>query len=203
MTASLVSIILAAGHSRRMGGHNKLLAVVAEKAMLRHVADHVLAADIGPVYVVTGHQAARTRKSLCGLPVQFIHNSQHEMGLASSVRCGIGNLSDAVDGAMIVLGDMPLVQAVTIRALANEFADTCSAVVPTMNGKRGNPVLWHRRMFPALLALEGDQGARHLLADMGESLHMCKVKDPGIFLDADDPQALSRIRILLHSDSSR
>jgi molybdenum cofactor cytidylyltransferase len=66
-------------------------------------------------------------------------------------------------------------------------------VVPTIEGKRGNPVLWSRRFFPELAALEGDVGARHLIGAYGEALTEVPA-DAAAFIDIDTPEALSALR---------
>ena len=66
---------------------------------------------------------------------------------------------------MILLGDMPAVGALLIDRLIAAFdpAEDRAICVPIHDGKRGNPVLWARRFFPEMLALEGDVGAADLI----------------------------------------
>ncbi|MCA0424853.1 MAG: NTP transferase domain-containing protein, partial [Proteobacteria bacterium] len=77
-------VVLAAGRSTRMGA-NKLLAQYRGKPLVRHVAEAGLAAGVGPVTVVTGHQAEAIRAALEGLPVSFVHNADFASGMASSL----------------------------------------------------------------------------------------------------------------------
>jgi CTP:molybdopterin cytidylyltransferase MocA len=88
------------------------------------------------------------------------------------VRAGIAAVPASADGAVICLGDMPQVDADLINKLIAAFAPEqgALAVVPTIQGKRGNPVLWSRRFFPDLMALEGDIGARNLIGRYGEAV---------------------------------
>ena len=76
------------------------------------------------------------------------------------------------DGAIVCLGDMPQVDAALIDRLIAAFDPEQGALVavPTIEGKRGNPVLWSRRFFPDLMAIEGDVGARHLIGRYGEAV---------------------------------
>ena len=80
-------------------------------------------------------------------------------GCPSSIRAGIAAVPEAVDGALIVLGDMPEVDAALIDRLIEAFDPARGAlvVVPSREGRRGNPVLWARRFFADLARLEGDQ----------------------------------------------
>ena len=76
------------------------------------------------------------------------------------------------DGVVVCLGDMPQVDATLIDRLIAAFnpEQGALAVMPTFNGRRGNPVLWSRRFFPELMAIEGDVGARHLITQYGEAV---------------------------------
>ena len=96
---------------------------------------------------------------------------------------------------MVLLGDMPRVTATQIDRLADAFrsADPApAAVVPVVDGRRGNPVLLDRcRLGPELAALTGDHGAGPLLRGRADVLEI--VGDPGTVLDVDTPDALTRV----------
>ena len=62
--------------------------------------------------------------------------------------------------------------------------------MPTIEGKRGNPVLWSRRFFPDLMAIEGDVGARHLIGRYGEAVVEVPVEGKAALVDVDTPEAL-------------
>jgi molybdenum cofactor cytidylyltransferase len=66
--------------------------------------------------------------------------------------------------------------------------------VPTQDGRRGNPVLWSRRFFPDLMAIEGDIGARNLIARYAEAVTEVPVEDVAAFTDIDTPEALSALK---------
>src|ERR1700726_1586508 len=108
---NVAAIILAAGRSTRMGGPNKLLAELSGKKLVRIATEQVLASRARGVIVVTGHQADEVRKALHGLKVTFVHNPDFAEGLASSVKTGIAAVPDDADGAVICLGDMPLIDS--------------------------------------------------------------------------------------------
>ena len=114
------------------------------------------------------------------------------MGFARSVKAGIAAVSPNADGAVICLGDMPLIDAHLIDRLIESFAPDRGnlIVVPVADGRRGNPVLWSRRFFDELMTLDGDIGARHLIARHGEAVAEVPVEGNGAFLDIDTPQAL-------------
>jgi molybdenum cofactor cytidylyltransferase len=193
---NIAAIILAAGRSTRMGGPNKLLAELGGKALVRIVTEQALASKASGVIVVTGHQADEVRKALRGLEVTFAHNPDFAEGLASSVKTGIATVSANADGAVICLGDMPLIDAHLIDRLIEAYApDRGNLIaVPVSDGRRGNPVLWSRRFFHELMTLDGDIGARHLVNRHSEAVAEVPVEGHGAFLDIDTPQALEAAR---------
>jgi molybdenum cofactor cytidylyltransferase len=193
---NVAAIVLAAGRSTRMGGPNKLLAELNGKALVRIVAEQALASKASSVIVVTGHQSAEVQAALRGLDVKFVHNPRFAEGLATSVKTGIGAVPDSASGAVVCLGDMPLIDAMLIDRLIQAFAPERGSLiaVPIAGGRRGNPVLWSRRFFPELMALEGDVGARHLIAQNMEAVTEVEVEGHSAFLDIDTPDMLTAAR---------
>jgi molybdenum cofactor cytidylyltransferase len=192
----IAAIILAAGRSTRMGGPNKLLAELSGKPLVRIVAEQALASKAQDVIVVTGHQAELVEDALKGLKVRFVRNPDFAIGLAGSVKAGVAAVAEVADGVVICLGDMPMISAQLIDHLIEAFApDRGNLIaVPVSDGRRGNPVLWSRRFFNELMTLDGDIGARHLIAKHGEVLAEVPVDGFGAFLDIDTPQALEAAR---------
>ena len=192
----VAGLVLAAGRSTRMGGPNKLLAEVAGRALVRIAVEETLASRARPVIVVTGHQRERVEAVLSGLPVTFVHNPDFADGLSTSLKAGIAAVPADVGGALVCLGDMPQVEASLIDRLITAFDPEHGAlvVVPTIDGKRGNPVVWSRRFFFDLGALEGDVGARHLIASYPEAVVEVPVADTAAFVDIDTPEALSAVK---------
>jgi molybdenum cofactor cytidylyltransferase len=192
----IAAVVLAAGRSTRMGGPNKLLAEIARRPLVRIAAEEALASRAGPVIVVTGHQRAEVEKVLAGLPVQLVHNPNFAEGLGTSLRAGIAAVPADADGAIVCLGDMPQVDRRLIDRLIGAFDPDRSAliVMPTFEGKRGNPVLWSRRFFPDLMAIEGDVGARHLIGRYGEAVVDVPVEGKAALVDVDTPEALIGIK---------
>ncbi len=190
------AVVLAAGRSTRMGGPNKLLAEVGGRPLVRIAAEEALASRARPVVVVTGHQRVEVEATLAGLPVTFVHNPDYAEGLSTSLKAGIAALPAEADGAIVLLGDMPQVDAALIDRLIAAFDPEKGAfvVVPTIAGKRGNPVVWSRRFFPDLSGLGGDVGARHLIATYPEAVIEVPVTGRAAFVDVDTPDALSAVK---------
>jgi molybdenum cofactor cytidylyltransferase len=193
---AIAAVVLAAGRSSRMGGPNKLLAEIGGKPLVRIVVDAVLASRARPVVVVTGHQRAKVEAALAGLPVKFVHNPHFADGLGTSLKAGIAALPAEADGAIVCLGDMPQVDAALIDRLIGAFDPDHGALVvlPTIDGKRGNPVVWSRRFFPDLMAVEGDVGARYLIGRYTEAVAEVPLTGTAALTDVDTPEALEAVR---------
>jgi molybdenum cofactor cytidylyltransferase len=193
------AVLLAAGRSTRMGPDNKLLAEIGGKALVRIAAEEALKSKARPLVVVTGHQRERVEAALKGLDVTFAHNPDYADGLSTSLKSGLTALPDNTDAALVLLADMPGIDAVLIDTLIGAFDPARSAlvVVPTFGGKRGNPVLWSRRFFPDLTALQGDVGARHLIGSHPDAVAEVAVEGNAVLADIDTPDALKAARAVI------
>src|SRR4249919_3940130 len=192
----IAAVVLAAGRSTRMRGPNKLLAEIARRPLVRIVAEEALASRADPVIVVAGHQRAEVEEALAGLRVRIVHNPDFAEGLGTSLRAGIAAVPADSDAAIACLGDMPRVDAALMNRLIAAFDPDRGAlvVVPTFEGKRGNPVLRSRRFFPDLMAIEGDVGARYLIGRYSEAVVEVPLEGKAALVDVDTPEALVGVR---------
>jgi molybdenum cofactor cytidylyltransferase len=190
----IAAIILAAGRSSRMG-RNKLLLELAGKPILCHAVDQALGAGLSEIVVVSGHQASKVREALGNRAVKVVEAREHKLGMSASLKAGIRALGPKCDAALVMLGDMPQVSAPLIRGLIAAYnpLEGRSIVVPTVDGKRGNPVLFDRRYFEEMLALEGDVGARHLIGAHDDQVAELAVDDAAVFTDVDTPEAYDQL----------
>lgn len=186
-------VLLAAGQSRRMGRANKMLVEVDGTPMVVHAARALLASHASPIVVVLGHQPEQVEQALTGLDVRFVRNPDYANGLSTSLRAGLSALPDTCDGAVVALGDVPGIRAEDIDALIDEFepASGQSIIVPTHDGKRGNPVLWARRYFADISAVSGDVGARHLIGANADQVYEVPTDNAGVLIDLDTPEAVA------------
>ncbi len=190
----IAAIVLAAGRSRRMAPHNKLLLPGQNgKTMIARVVDNVLSSAGRPVLVVTGHQAEEVERTLAGRPVRFVHAPDYAQGLSASLKAGIAAVPPECAGAIVCLGDMPLVTGRMIDRLlaAYDAEEGRTIVLPNFRGKQGNPMLWDRRYFPEILDISGDIGARFLLAKHMEAVVEVEMADEAVLRDIDTPEALA------------
>lgn len=192
----LGALLLAAGQSRRMGAESKLLLPFPERPMVAVTAERLRAAGIfDPIFIVTGHRSAEVRAAVDASdagPVQFIPAPDYADGLSRSLIAGVKEaLRLPLDGLLIALADMPLIDAEDLRALADAFAPDQgrSIIVPTVDGQRGNPTLWARSLLPEMLSLDGDQGAKRLMQRFANQVAEVPRTNPGLLVDLDTPEA--------------
>jgi len=192
----VAAVVLAAGRSTRMGAVNKLIAEIGGKPLVRIAAEQALASHAKPVIVVTGHERERVEAALKGLAVRIVHNPDYADGLGGSLRAGIAAVPKEADGAIICLGDMPQVSSVLIDKLIAAFDPERGALVvmPSIDGRRGNPVLWARRFFNDLMQIHGDIGARHLIGSYAEAVVEIPIADDAALIDVDTPESLSAVK---------
>jgi molybdenum cofactor cytidylyltransferase len=185
------AVVLAAGRSSRMGGPNKLMALFDGRPLVRRTTETARASRAGEVVVVTGHQAERVSSALLGLAVRLTHNGDYASGLAGSLKAGVRGLPTETDGALIILGDMPGVTAPDLDRLIAAFAKAGgNAIVrATHGGKRGNPVILPKALFPEVMKLEGDTGARHIVESEGNPVIDVEIGQ-GASVDVDTPEAM-------------
>lgn len=186
----VAGIYLAAGNSRRMG-QNKLALPVGNATVGNLALETALKSSLDSLYIITQCKEAHWIKP------DLVHNGKciivpctsANKGQSESLRCGIEKaMLENVDAAMIILGDQPFITLQMIEKLINYMkkAQTAKFVAASHNQIIKPPVLFSASMFPALLSLKGDMGAKALL--QGELLHQGKVypfTDEWCFFDID------------------
>jgi molybdenum cofactor cytidylyltransferase len=187
----IAAIVLAAGRSSRMAPANKLFVEIDGKTMLARAVAAATASQAAETIVVVGNDSARAKAALTG--VRVIENPDYATGLASSVRAGIAAVPADCDGAVVLLGDMPMVTADHVDRLIAGFSpiEGRAICVAAHGGKRGNPVLWGREFFAEILALDGDQGARPVMRKHEDRLCEVPMQDDGVLIDLDTAEALA------------
>ena len=192
----VAALVLAAGRSTRMGAVNKMLAEIGGKPLVRIAAEQAVASHAHPVIVVTGHEREKVEAALNGLPVRFVRNADYAEGLGTSLKAGIAAVPEEADAVVVCLGDMPQVDAALINRLIAAFDPERGAlvVVPSIDGRRGNPVVWSRRFFHDLMAIQGDVGARHLIGNYAEVVVEVPVAGEAALTDVDTPESLLAVK---------
>jgi molybdenum cofactor cytidylyltransferase len=172
----LSAVVLAAGQSRRMGRAKQLEVVDGEPMVLRAVKV-AMASVANDVLVVTGAYAGEVAAilsptiSAAGGRVRLTHNPQYQSGQATSIRAGVQALPATSAAALFLPVDQPFLSPALLRRLVQQWREGAPLVATTVDGEvRGAPAVFDRRLWPQLLRLEGDTGARPLLRQYKEEL---------------------------------
>jgi molybdenum cofactor cytidylyltransferase len=199
----IAGIILAAGSASRMGQPKQLLDWHG-RPLVRVAAEEALVSSLDHVLVVLGSARDEVATALAGLPLRLIENVDYAAGQSTSLRAGIAALEQDVAAAMILLGDQPFVTAAIIDRLVDAWRTSGAAIVaPSYRGQRGNPVLFSRAVFPELLAVTGDRGARDVLRADPARIELVPFDDARPLIDIDTPEEYQRLRELNHEDTNR
>ena len=188
----VAAVVLAAGSSTRMQGSHKLLELVGGQPLVASAVEAALASGLEPVVVVTGHMAAEVQAVLPE-GARVVHNAAHANGLASSLRTALRALPPELDAVVVSLGDMPFVRARHLKALVQAWRPG-SIVVPVRDGRRGNPVLWSATFIDEMCDLQGDAGAKQIMARYPEAVIELRADDDAVLIDVDNTDDLERIR---------
>ncbi|MBV6522244.1 MAG: Nicotine blue oxidoreductase [Gemmatimonadaceae bacterium] len=170
------AIVLAAGRATRFGT-SKIVAPLWGTPLVRHVVDRLQRAGIDEAVVVAGEASEAIAHAVQGTGARVVVNRDPATGLSGSLRVGLRSVSPDADAILVALGDQPLIDASVVDGMIAAWRSLRGTiVVPVYNGERGNPVLFDRSLRPVLEALEGDRGARDLLADHGGAVYRFRVQ---------------------------
>jgi molybdenum cofactor cytidylyltransferase len=189
----VAGILLAAGSATRMG-RNKLLLDLGGEPMVRRVARRALEAGLQPLLVVLGHEAERVRAALSGLDCQFEANPDWSRGQSASLSAGASAVPPDAEAAVVVLGDMPLVEAAAIRTVVGRWRDSGAPLVSCRYGEvPAPPTLYARSLLHELRGWEGEGRGREVVRRHREEAAWVECP-PGALSDVDVPEDLERAR---------
>jgi molybdenum cofactor cytidylyltransferase len=194
----VAGLLLAAGASTRMG-HPKLLLPVEGRPMVERVLDECVRSDLDNVVVVLGNQSDRIAEALGALrrnpKVSLVVNPDYASGMSASIRAGLPEVEKDYDHVMIVLADMPFVNADVINLLIHRYLSSdCLMGAVRVKGRRSHPVIFGRKTYPALMKLCGDAGARHLFQAPEKNFCLVDLGDAYDDQDIDTPEDYARLQ---------
>jgi molybdenum cofactor cytidylyltransferase len=191
-TSSATGVLLAAGLGSRfdpLGLQNKLLALLPGGMPVARAAARQLLLTVPHVIAVVRPGAETLAHVLNDAGCDVVFALDAERGMGASLAVGVRASSEA-EGWIVALADMPWIASATIDALARAVDNGASIVVPTYRGQRGHPAGFNAEHGETLAALDGDAGARGLLASL--RITTIEVDDAGILSDVDTPDDLRR-----------
>ena len=189
------AVILAAGGSSRFGSP-KQLARWGEQTFLERAVEVALASQGGPVIVVLGAEIEQSQAILANYPaaIQVVINDNWAEGQSTSMKVGLAALPSNTNSAIFLLVDLPGLNPEIINTLIKRHRQTLAPLVwPEFEGKRGNPVLFDRRLFPDLAQVSGDTGGKPVLMAHKDKAERVKVIDEAVLMDFDRPEDLDRV----------
>jgi molybdenum cofactor cytidylyltransferase len=200
---STAAIILAAGSSSRMGaGRHKLLLPLGDRPVLAHVIEATITSQARPIIVVLGHQATQVRTSLAPYTthtaITLLENPIYSEGMSTSIHTGLRALMNQQDntlnGALIILGDQPLMTTHIIDTLIAAKQTTQQRIIaPLYAGKRGNPMLFDVSLFPELLNVTGDEGGKRVIERHRQEMATVELGDAVATYDVDTWEAYQQV----------
>ena len=178
-------LLLAAGHSSRMRGQDKLMQEVAGQPLLRVMAQRACKVGV-PVRVVLGAAQSARRDALAGLDVEIVEALDGD-GMAASIRAGVAGVTGPV---MLVLADMPEITAYDLYLMVTLSGRAPKAILRAASkaGAPGHPVLFPADLVGQLAQLSGDEGAKRILSQEASRVHLVPLADDRALVDLDTPE---------------
>ena len=188
------AILLAAGESRRMGTFKQLLDYRG-KTFVECCVDALLASRVDEVVIVTGHRDAEIRRVLADRRVTIAFNAAYQLGMSSSIQCGVLSLAEQSRAMLIALADQPHITPAIINQLIAVYeAAKPVLVVPTYGGRNGHPILLSAGLKDESLAISADQGLRQVVHAHRQEAVYTEVEDEAVLMDFDYPEDYQRLR---------
>jgi molybdenum cofactor cytidylyltransferase len=199
VTPFVSGIVLAAGFGRRMGGDvPKLLLPLDGEPVLARTLRNALASRLDEVLLVVGDRHRDVLRSVASLlshpKLRVVRNREPDRGRLSSVGEGLAHTREEADSALFLCGDHPMVgPALVDRLLDLHEGGGYPLSFPTLDGRKGHPTVWRRRLWPDLLALEGDEGTQELVGRLWDLAGKLPLDEGASQLDVDTTEDYARL----------
>ncbi|RMF63597.1 MAG: nucleotidyltransferase family protein [Calditrichaeota bacterium] len=191
------AVLLAAGQSHRMQGEDKLSLKIGDKTLFQWSLHHVLGSRVDEILVVTSKSQEPIQATDQTSRVRVLHNPDAASGMSSSLKTGLRAVSPRSHAAIVLLADQPLLRAQTIDRFLTVFARGDKKIVAaSYGGTVGSPALFHRDLFPEILAIQGDRGARSVIRRFPAELATVSIPEQET-VDVDTPEDFARLKKLL------
>ena len=182
-------LIIAAGESKRLGTPKQLL-LVEEDTLLNRLIKTVQRAVNFPIYLVLGANAEKIQAQLPHTEINVVENKDWQEGMGSSIRLGVQAILESAkkfDGVLILVCDQPYLTETAIQDLVTLQASKKTAITASFYANiAGTPALFHASIFPDLLALKGDQGARKIIQERDQELAKLQFEKGMLDIDTQD-----------------
>lgn len=179
-------IILAAGRSSRLGSPKQLLPYHG-KTLLQHSIDNAKEIGSNQVVVVLGSGKELIENKINSEGIMIVENSHWESGIASSIKIGINTLTKIlpnIDAAIVMACDQPFADSKILKKLLLKQIESGKAIIGcSYDNTKGIPALFHSSLFPELISLQGDIGAKKLFEKYQDVTSFVPFTDGSIDID--------------------
>ena len=187
------SILLAAGQSLRMKGENKLIKEIDGAPIIKYAVKNILSSTVNEIIIVLGYEENLIKKIVgANKKIKFVYNKNFKEGIASSIKIGLDNISIKSEAFFISLGDMPNVnqniynKLIKSKLKYNKKLNTKhrkEIIIPTFEGKNGNPVLFSKYIKHKMMLINNDLDAHKIIQLNKEKILNVPFDNDGILLD--------------------
>ena len=189
------AILLAAGQSKRMNGENKLIKEIDGIPLIKYSVKNILGSAVDELIIVTGYQKEIIENIIDkSKKIKFVYNKNFSNGIASSINAGLCEISTKAKNFFISLADMPNVNQNIYNKLIkgkNNYnmklkpENRKEIIIPTSDGKDGNPVLFSIFMKTDVMKISGDRGAKEIIENKKNKILRIPFEGDGVILDFD------------------
>jgi len=199
----LAILILAAGEGSRLGGYPKALLKKDGESLLKRFVQSIQTLKPLETLIVTGFYADQIEAEIALLkrhvesPITCVKNAEPELGQSSSVRLGLESLKSDYDALLVVLCDQPNIASVEIAALLEQFQSKSAhqeIVLPMVNGRRGNPVLFSKEIIQKVLAISG-MACRPFMDQHPDLIKLFVTDNQAYLMDVDTQADIQKLGI--------
>jgi molybdenum cofactor cytidylyltransferase len=164
MTIKVSILILAAGNSSRLGSPKQLIEFEGQ-TLIERITETALSISEEILIVLGGNSELILPKlSRFEDNITTLFNPEWQEGMGTSIRVGVEKLADKSDLILVLLSDQPFISKVLLQNMLQTYANSQNPIVSCVyTNTLGVPILFDKSVFPELLKLSGDKGAKSFL----------------------------------------
>jgi molybdenum cofactor cytidylyltransferase len=175
-------------------GEFKQLLPFGGKTFVECCVDNLLASRVDQVVVVTGYRHLDVRNAIDHRPVRVVHNLEYELGMSSSIKCGIRALPPETQACLLALVDQPQIgPEIMNQVIEAYYALAPLIVVPNYAGRNGHPIVLDFSLREEILEIDTIEGLRRVVHCHPDRLARIEVTSESVVLDCDLPEDYRRL----------